>query len=393
MVGTPVMYHDPSKKMAVVYVPMELNLPQNDREKLIGDLTNAVIRALPEDAPKGYLLQPGTALTLQGLLDQVLEADGVTPEMLQAERRKVEIINQLAEANTQDREQILAENEDLFDVGFLELLTAASQSASQAGEERRALRLLNTRQHLMDTTEAGQVLKAQQDALIEASQELQAMGENLTREKFVDLLVQSADRPEKVDALAALGRTLLDYTTFQILTQHIDTAANPEEKSLLTAIRERLLAINAEYEQQARAMIQRAADTLRSMLNSPDIPSAIQANLDRIDDTFLQVLQVNLEEARKADNANVFNRLKVIRDEVLKLIQSSAPPEIQFINELLSLESETESLDLLRSRGSEINEDLIHVMGDLVQQLREGGNEPAAQRLEILRNEGIQLIG
>jgi hypothetical protein len=129
------------------------------------------------------------------------------------------------------------------------------------------------------------------------------------------------------------------------------------------------------------------------MLNSPDIPSAIQANLDRIDDTFLQVLQVNLEEARKADNANVFNRLKVIRDEVLKLIQSSAPPEIQFINELLSLESETESLDLLRSRGSEINEDLIHVMGDLVQQLREGGNEPAAQRLEILRNEGIQLIG
>ena len=255
MVGTPIMYHDPSKKMAIAYVPMELNLQQNDREKLIGELTNAVIRALPEDAPKGYLLQPGTALTLQGLLDQVLEADGVTPEMLQAERRKVEIINQLAEANTQEREQILAENADLFDVGFLELLTAAAQSASQAGEERRALRLLNTRQHLMDTTEAGQVLKAQQDALMEASQELQAMGENLTREKLVDLLVQSMDRPDKVDALATLGRTLLDYTTFQILTQHIDAAKTPEEKSSLSAIRERLLAINAEYEQQARAMI------------------------------------------------------------------------------------------------------------------------------------------
>ena len=73
---------------------------------------------------------------------------------------------------------------------------------------------------------------------------------------------------------------------------------------------------------------------------APDIPSAIQANLNRIDDTFLQVLQVNLEEARKADNADISDRLKIIRDEVLKLIQSSAPPEIQFINELLSLESE-----------------------------------------------------
>ncbi len=393
MVGTPVMYHDPSKKMAIVYVPMELNLPQNDREKLIGDLTNAVIRALPEDAPKGYLLQPNTALTLQGLLDQVLEADGVTPEMLQAERRKVEIVNQIAEASTQEREQLLAENADLFDAGFLELLTAAAQSASQSGEERRALRLLNTRQHLMDTTEAGQALKAQQEALLEASQELQAMGENLTREAFVDLLVRSADRPDKVDALAALGRTLLDYTTFQVLTQYIDAAGDEEEKTLLTSVRERLLAINAEYEQQARAMIQRAADTLRSLLNSPDISAAIRANLDRIDDTFLQVLQVNLEEARKADNAEVSNRLKMIRDEVLKLIQASAPPEIQFINDLLSLGSEQESVDLLHMRGSEISEDLIHVMGDLVQQLREGGNEPAAQRLDLLRNEAAQMMG
>jgi hypothetical protein len=207
------------------------------------------------------------------------------------------------------------------------------------------------------------------------------------------LLVQSAERPEKVDALAALGRTLLDYTTFQILTQHIDAAVNADEKSLLTAVRERLLAINAEYEQQARAMIQRAADTLQSLLMAPDIPSTIQANLNRIDDTFLQVLQVNLEEARKADNADISNRLKIIRDEVLKLIQSSAPPEIQFINELLSLESEEESIGLLHSRGSEVNEELIHVMGDLAQQLRDGGNPVAAQRLELLRDESLQLIG
>src|SRR5687767_5532912 len=90
MVGTPLVYHDPDKKLAIIYVPMELNLQQTERERLIGDFTNALMRSLPEEAPKGYLLQPRTALTLQGLTEQVLEADGITPEMLDQERRKVE---------------------------------------------------------------------------------------------------------------------------------------------------------------------------------------------------------------------------------------------------------------------------------------------------------------
>src|SRR5574341_755902 len=130
MVGTPMMYHDPAKKLAIVYVPMELNVQQTDREKLIGELTNAVIRSLPEEAPKGYLLQPRTALTLQGLIDQVLEADGITPEMIDQERRKIELIGKLAEADEATLETLLAENQSLFDLTFLELLTAASQAAS-----------------------------------------------------------------------------------------------------------------------------------------------------------------------------------------------------------------------------------------------------------------------
>lgn len=393
MVGTPLVYHDPDKQMAIIYVPMELNMQQTERERLIGDYTNALIRSLPEDAPKGYLLQPKTALTLQGLIDQVLEAEGITQEVLQAERRKIELINQLAEANTQEREVLLQENADLFDLGFLELLTAASQAASQSNNERGALRLLNVRQYLMDNTEAGQTLRAQQDALMEASQELQALGQNITRESFVELLVRNSDRPEKIDALGTLGRSLLDYTTFQLITQYVDRARDAEEKERLSWVRDRLLQINAEYEQQARAVIQRAADTLRMLLQANDIPSTIRNNLDRIDDTFLQVLQVNLEEARKDPaNAEVANRMKQIRDEVLRLIQASAPPEIQFINDLLSLESEQESMSLLHSRQDEVSEELVHVMGDLADQLRTGGNEPAAQRLDVLRAEAERMV-
>ncbi len=33
VIATPLFYHDPSKPLAIVYVPMELGLPQAEREK------------------------------------------------------------------------------------------------------------------------------------------------------------------------------------------------------------------------------------------------------------------------------------------------------------------------------------------------------------------------
>lgn len=405
MVGTPLVYHDHSKKLAIIYVPMELNLPHNDRERMIGDFTQALMKSLPEDAPKGYLLQPRSALTLQGLIDQVLEADGITPEMMQKERRKLDIINELANADKAERDQILTDNADLFDLSFLELLTAAAQGTKQQGNERAALRLMNVRQHLLDTTEAGQELKAQEQAFTEAMQELQALqqqvesqpqvamgGDDPMRAGFLDLLIRNADNPTKIEAFGAMGRQLLDYTTFQRLTQRIDSETDATTKQQLQDVRDRLLQISAEYEQQARAVIQRAADTLRIMLQSGDITTAIRNNLDRIDDTFLQVLQVNIEEARKAGNAEVSARLKQIRDEVLALIQASAPPEIQFINQLLSLENEKDAVMMLHENKDGLSEDLLNVMSDLSEQLRMGGNEPAAQRLDMLRDEAERLI-
>lgn len=392
MVGTPLMYHDPAKQLAVIYVPLELNLDPGARQKLIGDLTNALMRSLPEEAPKGYLLQPKEALTMQGLVDLVLEADGITQEMIASERHKVELIEQLSTVPEEELQPLLADNQSLFDLTFLELLTAASQAAGQRGDSRRSLRLLNVRSILMETTEAGQALREQEAAVNEAAQELQALGEQVTRESFVDLLVRSADNPAKIDALATMGRSLLDYTTFQLITNQIVAAASDEAKKPLEALRDRLLQINAEYERQTRVMIQRSADTLKMLLQAGDIAAAIRNNLDRIDDMFLQILQVNLEEARKAGNLEVSTRLKEIRDEVLKLIQASAPPEIRLINDLLAVESEEESMQMLQTRQAEINEDLVGVMAELADQLRQGGNGPAADRLENLRAEAQKML-
>lgn len=392
MVGTPLFYHDAPKQLAVFYIPMELGIEPNEREKIIGSMTNDIMRRLPEEAPKGYLLQPKSALTFQGLIEQILEADGITSDMLDIERRKVELIEQLVDASAEDRARLLSENQDLFDVGFFDMLAGTAQMASQTGDARASIRLLNVRTHLIENTEAGQEVKAREAAIAEANQELQALGDDITREAFVDLLLGAADNPIKMEALAALGRPLLDYTTFQLLTEQIEKTESEEDRQTAIIVRDKLLAINAEYEQQARALVQRATDTLHMLMRSSDIEIAISNNLNRIDDMFLRVLQASLDDARQSGNIELSVKLKQIRDVVFGLIQSAAPPEIQLINDLLSAESDDKSRELLHSRQSEITENLLAMIQDLTEQLRKAGNEPAAQRLEILLREAQQML-
>ena len=72
---------------------MELNLTKDQQEKAIGDLMREL--KLPQQAMKGYVFQPRRALTMQGLIEQVLQADGVTPDMMDEQRTRVKLLENL----------------------------------------------------------------------------------------------------------------------------------------------------------------------------------------------------------------------------------------------------------------------------------------------------------
>ena len=97
---TPLVYHDPEHQMFMIHVPMELNIPTAERERLIGRMVQQVMGSLPESAPKGYLLQPETILTLQTFMERVLETEGITKEMIERQRAQVELVNTLATAGS-----------------------------------------------------------------------------------------------------------------------------------------------------------------------------------------------------------------------------------------------------------------------------------------------------
>lgn len=394
MLSTPLMYHDASKQLAIVFVPIELNLAPPQREKIIGDMTNALMRALPEDSPKGYLLQPRVALTFQGIIDQVLEADGITREVIEGQRRKLELLETLStEADNAKRDMLLEENSDIIDSEFITMMSLAARQMSENGDSRGSLRLLNIRANLLETTEAGRTVKEQEEAVKEVMAEVQALGNRISRESFADLVVRSAGSQVKIETLGRIGQQIgaLDYSTFQLITEKIN-ASSGVEKEMLTAARERLLEMSAEYERQARAALDRTAATLRSILQAPDIPSAIQANIDQIDEVFLQIVQMNLEEARRTGNLDMSSRLQQVLDYVMQLIQAGAPPEIQFINEMLSQETLAASLDVLMSNRDQVSPELVSLMGELIKQLADRGNAAVAERLEALQIEAQKMI-
>ena len=92
-VAAPVLYHDASKELLIAFMPMELNLTKDQQEKAIGDLMREL--KLTQQAMKGYVFQPRRALTMQNLIEQVLQADGVTPEMMEEQRNRVRLLENL----------------------------------------------------------------------------------------------------------------------------------------------------------------------------------------------------------------------------------------------------------------------------------------------------------
>ena len=94
-VAVPIVYHDPQHELLLTYVPIEANLPKNEQERVIGQMIKRVSDQLPPEERKGYLFQPQTILTMQGLVERVLEAEGISKEDIEAQRTTMRLFKEV----------------------------------------------------------------------------------------------------------------------------------------------------------------------------------------------------------------------------------------------------------------------------------------------------------
>ncbi len=394
-VATPVVYHDASKELLITYIPMELGLSKDRQEKVIGDLMREVTSNLPQSAMKGYLFRPRSALTMQGLIDQVLQADGVTPEMMEAQRNQMKLVETLIQTPEAQLPAFVQENDASINGEFLQIMTLMAQRMLQEGRPDVAQGIIELQRRVVDLSSYGQELlrqnQAQEEVVQEVAQAIQALGPDAQRNDFRDLAIQYAGDDEHLQALVGLVRPAFDYQFFQELTVTI-AQAPAAERDKLEGVRDRLVDLTAAIDQQTQMVVQQSAEMLQAILTAPDQDAMIRNNLDLIDDTFMAVLTANIQEAERQANIQNSGRLKALYDKIVGILRENMQPELRFINELLAAPSADEAIALLNAQAAQYGPQLLDMMDAVEQVLESRGEASILDRLAQLRAQAEQVL-
>ncbi len=282
-IALPLVYHDPSHELLLAFLPNEMQLTMEQEEREVGRLTNMVLNNTPPEKRKGYLLNPTRVMSYDGLMEKIMEAEGVSPDQMRKQTEKIRLLLQHGADGGQRR---AAEHADRAEQGevdknFLTLIAATMAQAQEVGDEETVRRYRTLQQKLVQQLN----LKASDLPTFDAAEQYDALIEALL-----------ATEPERLQTMVATNRPLLDYQFFMHLTQRAEAADAPTKQQLL-ALRKQVVELTDEMDRHAEQAMRRAAEQLQTLLQAPDIDAKIQEMYNDLDEAFLVVLSANLEQA------------------------------------------------------------------------------------------------
>jgi hypothetical protein len=284
---------------------------------MIGDLTNKLVNSLPSEQRKFFLFNPKQFLTLESMVKAILEADGITEEVIEAQTAKVRLIEEFLQVGDEATlKKKVKEYDQELDRQFFEILTASIQAAQMEGNQAGVQALFTLRALLAEWSTQGKQAVAEIDAEL-------GMVYLKGQEDLLERL-QNAENEEEFETLIVTGYQLLDYGFFQKLTAQIDEATKAKdaqkEKSLVD-LRTKILEAKARQEEKSRAALQGAAELLKEILQSSDPPKTLEQKLDEIDDAFFAVLSANIQEAQRQKQDQVAQTMELIGNMAISLLQ------------------------------------------------------------------------
>jgi hypothetical protein len=377
--ATPIVYHDNDKELLLTFFPPELSMPLNEQERLIGPLIKQITERLAPEKRKGYLLKPTANLTYESMIQTILEKDGITPEMLKEQQERVQLIERLLQASARDvRSEIIKQNLKLFDEQFFALFSRLAQSAAGSGQEPIARAMVDLQSQLLEETDFGRNLKESVGELEAATKTLQDVGQGLTREKLLDIVLESPG-DARLQAYASIARGGMDYQFFQLLSDRIGKASG-EEKARLESVRAKLLDFTNELDKQMEARYKQAQEFVESLLTQDDVVKAVRDNLNGFTQDSVDVVNQML---RKASEQNDYTRMGKLQKMVEVLREASTPPEVAFIEQLLDAPDDTTLSQMLESNKDLLNDQFMEALIGLVAQVDQAAEQgnPEAKSL------------
>jgi hypothetical protein len=389
MIDVPLVYHDAAAEFLAVYFPQQLNIPELEKQRAIGELTQGLMRSLPPEQRKGYFLSPRQFATRQSLMDAVLGTMGISQEELDRQRKKMKMVEQfMVMADDVKGLQMLTKGQDAqLDFEFFSILDNMQAQAEAAGDSKSNERLKLLRDNLMPLTTFGKRAQKQQAAV-------ESLKDVNSPEEFLDRVI-AAD-PDEVTAIAIAARPALDYKFFESLTARIE-AGQGAERDRLTKLREDLLDVTQKIDQSARAGVEDAVKLLGEIINSPNPRTAARERLDEIDDVFMSVLAANMQRAEQEHNEALLERFEMVYDEVMFMVEDGLPPEVRLINNLLRAPYPDGTRALLLEHQAEMTPEVLELMNAMAADMAQRADESpefanTAKRLKDIRTQAMLMV-
>ncbi len=367
MVGTPVVFHDPDKELLLTFFPSEMGLPLNEQERMIGPLINQVVNRLPLEKRKAYILRPQSMLTFQTMIERILEGDGISRQMIDDQQKRLALLQRLLSiSSAESRLEVIKQEEALIDENFFSMFSRLMEATMAQGDERSARALAAVQKDLVENTVIGKKI---QDQSREAQEVINTLNEaskgGLTREKLVDIFIDSAESEVRLTTLVSLVRNGLDYTFFSLLTDKINTFET-DKKAKLEAMREKVLGYIKEIDDQRQIQVQQTKKLLEAILASPNPGEAIKEHIQEIDEFFMELVEQELKNARAAADLNRIGKLQKINAVIEEA--SAPPPELALIEQLLEMENYDQRMALMQSKAEMVTPEFTQMLSGLIAQ-------------------------
>ncbi len=387
---TPIVYHDPDKELLLTYFPPELNTPVTEQEKTIGPLIKKVMDDLPPEKRKAYLFKPQTMLTQQRLFETILEADGITPEMMKAQQEKLNLLQQFAAASPEDLVTLISENDEKIDEELFVLLSRLAQASAAAGDQEGVQVLTDVQKALLENSTFGKAAAVEANETQAAIAELQELSKSgLTRENLLELLIKHAENEIRLTTIASMARGGLDYTFFQTLTERIEKS-EAEEKTALETLRAKLLMVVDIIDKAHQAQIKEAQELLDELLKAENLEQATQEALPRINQAFGDVINANANKAQEENDTAKLTKLATIVS-VLRAASSSGAV-IEIVQQLLQLDDPEARSKVLKEAGDAINDEFNQSLAELLAQVEKQNDQPElAEKLKDINREVLRF--
>ena len=393
--SAPLMVHDPQHEFLGIVVPGPTSLDDIQLQKVIGEMSQTLMGRLPSEQRLGYMFQIQQFLDWESFLEKLWGFEGVTPEMLRRRQEQSELISNLIRLGSDENamQMVLDRHKTLIDTDFFALLgqVISTMTAQDQTEQRQVL--LNIRRTLLRTTEAGREVKALEERVQDA---LGKIKPNTTREEFLDLLLgywlegNEGETIATTILTAAVG--LADYQFLMGLANRLERTDDLEERAALIALRDRVVEMNEQRSQSQQTAAQQTQAILQEVLQAPDTDAALREHADDINEMFLAVLASNIEQAEKNKAKFAVERLHMVYEKALAIVEERLPADLKLLNQLLSAADEGALRRLLQEKRSLLSQEFVDALKSLEEQFTREGRASLASRIKSIRGQVTLML-